>query len=187
MDTSRVQRLFRCNIWASLMAILVLRRSDEGHVSCVGNDVHRSNRRFFFVDAVYEFGFHSLAPSSFRSLLLLPFSCSSTCLMYIPSARNCAPFLDIARRSLSPASSMNEMLFRSTVHVRPSWLRCAFFQHVLSSPTHGPTNWPCKIHRFSVGVSLIVIFNTFTSPARLADSPASRLQRGRAWHCLPNC
>src|ERR1700731_3363361 len=58
-----------------------LRSSDEGSVTLVGKPVNRGNRRFFFVHDVCESGFHSVAPSWFRSLLLLRFSCSSTCLM----------------------------------------------------------------------------------------------------------
>jgi hypothetical protein len=43
--------------------IPALRSSDEGQVTFVGKTVDRSNRRFFRVDAVYEFGWHSSAPS----------------------------------------------------------------------------------------------------------------------------
>lgn len=46
---------------------------------------------------------------------------------------------------------------RSTVHPRPFCARCLFFQHVLSSPTHGWTKRPSRVHLCSVAVSAIVI------------------------------
>src|SRR5260370_11847041 len=73
------------------------------------------------------------------------------------------------------------------VLVRPPLLRWVLFQLVLSSPTHGPTSRPCRIHRFSVGVSLMVILSTFTSHVRPSDSAASRLHPTGAYRCLPPC
>jgi hypothetical protein len=87
----------------------------------------------------------------------------------MPVAMNCTPSLDIARKSLSPRVSMKATSLRSTTHVRPLALLWRLFQLALSSPTHGPTNRPCKIHRFSVGVSLMEILSTLplTSAKRL--------------------
>src|SRR6266849_6094726 len=93
----------------------------------------------------------------------LTFTCSSTCFTYSPLAISCAPFLDIARSSRSPLLSMDVTSSRSIMQARLSWLRCALFQVVLSSLTHGPTKRPCTIHFLSVGVSVMVIFSTPTS------------------------
>src|SRR5580692_5876287 len=61
------------------------------------------------------------------------------------------------RRSRSPLLSMNVTPLRSTEHPRPFCARCLFFQHVLSSPTHGWTKRPSRVHLCSVAVSAIVI------------------------------
>src|SRR5260370_4775694 len=100
---------------------------------------------------------------------------------------NCAPSFDMVRKSLSPFLSINVTSLRSTMHFRLLSVRWVFFQLLLSSLTHNPTKQPCRIHRFSVGVSLMVILNTFTSLVRLPDSPPSRLWQGPAYRCLPNC
>src|SRR5258708_32726363 len=89
-------------------------------------------------------------------------SCSSTCLTYKPLAMSCAPFLDIARSSRSPLLSMDVTSLRSIMQARLSWLRCALFQVVLNSLTHGPTNRPCTIHLLTVAVSMMLIFSTAT-------------------------
>jgi len=44
------------------LEIPALRSSDEGQVSFAGKAFDRNNRRFFLVDTVYEFGWHSSAP-----------------------------------------------------------------------------------------------------------------------------
>src|ERR1700691_5230888 len=93
---------------------------------------------------------------------------------------NCAPCFDMARKSLSPFLSIDVTSFRSTTHFRLLSVRWIFFQGLLSSLTHKPTKRPCRIHRFSVGVSLTVILNTFTAPSRVEGSPASQ-RRVRAW------
>jgi hypothetical protein len=72
-------------------------------------------------------------------------------------AIKCGPSLDMVRRSRSPLLSMNVTPLRSTVHPRPFCARCLFFQHVLSSPTHGWTKRPSRVHLCSVAVSAIVI------------------------------
>ena len=63
----------------------------------------------------------------------------------------------MVRRSRSPLLSMNVTSLRSTVHPRPFCARCLFFQHVLSSPTHGWTKRPSRVHLCSVAISAIVI------------------------------
>src|SRR6266404_7905792 len=93
----------------------------------------------------------------------LTFTCSSTCFTYNPLAISCAPFLHMARSSRSPLLSMNVTSLRSIMQARLSSLRCALFQVVLSSLTHGPTKRPCTIHLLSVAVSVMVIFSTSTS------------------------
>jgi hypothetical protein len=57
--------------------ILVLRGSDESHVSFVGKAVGKSNRSFSFADVGYEFGRHSSVLSWFH----LSHLCWSKCLM----------------------------------------------------------------------------------------------------------
>src|ERR1700741_1444452 len=69
------------------------------------------------------------------------------------------PSFDMVRKNRSPLLSMNVTALRSTVHVRPFCARCLFFQHVLSSPTHGCTKRPSRVHLCSVAVSAIVIRN----------------------------
>jgi hypothetical protein len=64
---------------------------------------------------------------------------------------------------------MNEISLRSTTQVCPLRVWQAFFQRVLTSETHGPINRPCKTHRISVGVSVMVILSTFTFLVRLAQ------------------
>src|SRR6266446_3880121 len=103
----------------------------------------------------------------------LTFTCSSTCFTYNPLAISCAPFLHMARSSRSPLLSMNVTSLRSIMQARLSWLRCAFFQVVLSSLTHGPTKRPCTIHLLSVAVSVMVIFSTSTSQARQNETSCS--------------
>jgi len=76
---------------------------------------------------------------------------------------NCTPFLDIARRSFSPARSTEMTSLRSITHVQTLRLRYALFQFVLSSLTQGSTKRPCRTHRISAGVWVMVIFNTFPS------------------------
>ena len=76
---------------------------------------------------------------------------------------NCAPALDMLRNSRSPRLSMNVTSLRSTTHVRPWRLRIRLLQFVLSSPIQGPTRQPWRIHRISVGLSLVVILNTSAS------------------------
>ena len=76
---------------------------------------------------------------------------------------NCTPSLDIARRSFSPARSTEVTSLRSITHVQTLRLRYAFFQFVLSSLTQGSTKRPCRTHRISAGVWVMVIFNTFPS------------------------
>ena len=76
---------------------------------------------------------------------------------------NCAPSFDIVCKSLSPFLSTNVTSLRSTMHFRSSSVRWVFFQHLLSSLTHNPTNRPCRIHLSSTGVSVLVIFNTSIS------------------------
>jgi hypothetical protein len=63
------------------------------------------------------------------------------------------------RKNRSPLLSMNVTPLRSTVHVRPFCERCLFFQQVFSSPTHGCTKRPSRVHLCSVAVSTIVIRN----------------------------
>ena len=63
----------------------------------------------------------------------------------------------MVRRSRSPLLSINVTSLRSTVHPRPFCARCLFFQHVLSSLTHGSTKRPSRVHLCSVAVSAIVI------------------------------
>src|ERR1700676_3613534 len=75
---------------------------------------------------------------------------------------NCTPSLDIARRSFSPARSTEMTSLRSITHVQTLRLRYAFFQFVLSSLTHGSTKRPCRTHRISAGVLVMVIFSTFS-------------------------
>src|SRR5580700_7179411 len=84
--------------------------------------------------------------------------------MYIPEQMNCVSSFDIVRKSLCPPLSMNVIPLRSTVHARPFCDRCLFFQHVLNSPTHGPTKRPSSVHLCSVGVSATVIRNISFTP-----------------------
>src|SRR5580700_3508798 len=63
----------------------------------------------------------------------------------------------MVRRSRSPLLSMDVTPLRSTVHPCPFCARCLFSQHVLSSPTHGWTKRPSRVHLCSVAVSAIVI------------------------------
>src|ERR1700751_915633 len=70
----------------------------------------------------------------------------------------------MVRKNRSPLLSMNVPPLRSTVHVRPFSARCLFFQHVLSSPTHGCTKRPSRVHLCSVAVSAIVIRNIPVAP-----------------------
>jgi len=79
---------------------------------------------------------------------------------------NCAPRLDMVRRSFSPAWSTEVTSLRSTMHVQTLRLRYAFFQFVLSSLTHGSTKRPCRTHRISAGVLVMVIFSTDLRIAR---------------------
>ena len=79
---------------------------------------------------------------------------------------NCAPRLDMVRRSFSPAWSTEVTSLRSTTHVHTLRLRYAFFQFVLSSLTHGSTKRPCRTHRISAGVLVMVIFSTDLRIAR---------------------
>src|SRR2546428_516656 len=83
---------------------------------------------------------------------------------------NCAPSFDMVRKSLSPFLSINVTSLRSTVHFLLLSVRRVFFQLLLSSPTHKPTKRPCRIHFSSVGVSVLVIFNTSTSFVWRIDS-----------------
>jgi hypothetical protein len=92
-----------------------------------------------------------------RPRLMPAFRCSSTCFVYIPVAIKCVPSFDMVRKSRSPLLSMNVTSLRSTVHPRPFCARCLFFQHVLSSPTHGWTKRPSRVHLCSVAISAIVI------------------------------
>src|SRR5713226_7576665 len=80
---------------------------------------------------------------------------------------NCAPSLDSLRNSRSPLLSMNVTSLRSTIQARRASARWFFFQHVLSSCTHGWISWPCRIHLSSAGVSLNVIFNMLFSSGRV--------------------
>ena len=75
----------------------------------------------------------------------------------MPAEIKCVPSIDMVRSSRSPLLSMNVTSLRSTVHPRPFCARCLFFQHVLSSPTHGWTKRPSRVHLCSVAVSAIVI------------------------------
>jgi hypothetical protein len=50
------------------LEIPTFRGSDEGQVTFVGKAVDTSNRRSFLVGAVYEFGWHSSAPSHKSSI-----------------------------------------------------------------------------------------------------------------------
>src|SRR5713226_8056909 len=113
----------------------------------------------------------------------LTFTCSSTCFTYSPLAISCAPFLDIARSSRSPLLSMDVTSLRSIMQGRLSEPRCALFQAVLNSLTHGPTKRPCTIHLLSVAVSMMVIFNTSTSQACRAHASACSQGDRRAECC----
>jgi len=85
---------------------------------------------------------------------------------------NCAPSLDIARKSLAAPLSMNVTSLSSTMHARPLRVRATLLQIDLSSLTQGPNRRPCKTHRTSVGVSVMVIFSTFPSLASASDATA---------------
>ena len=87
---------------------------------------------------------------------------------------NCTPSLDIARRSFSPARSTEMTSLRSITHVQTLRLRYAFFQFVLSSLTQGSTKRPCRTHRISAGVWVMVILNTFPSLVSHSDATACR-------------
>ena len=89
---------------------------------------------------------------------------------------NCAPSFDMLCKSLSPFLSINVTSLRSTMHFKLSSVRWVFFQHLLSSLTHNPTNRPCRIHFSSSGVSVLVIFNTSISFVWRIDSLAGRLE-----------
>src|ERR1700693_4696231 len=69
----------------------------------------------------------------------------------------------MVRKSLSPCLSINVTSLRSTTHFRFPSVRRVSFQHFLSSLTHNPTKRPCKVHFSSIGVSVLVIFNTSIS------------------------
>src|SRR5260370_3197873 len=103
----------------------------------------------------------------------LTFTCSSTCFTYSHLAISCAPFLHMARSSRSPLLSMNVRSLRSIMQARLSSLRCALFQVVLSSLTHGPTKRPCTIHLLSIAISVMEIFSTSTSQARQNETSCS--------------
>jgi hypothetical protein len=97
--------------------------------------------------------------------------------MYIPVQMNCVPSSDMVRKSLCPPLSMKVTPLRSTVHARPFWDRCLFFQHVLSSPTHGPTKRPSSVHLCSVAISATVIRNiSFTPALHISGWSLPRLQ-----------
>src|SRR5260370_27430659 len=76
----------------------------------------------------------------------------------------------MARKRISPLLSMNVTSLRSTRHARPLRLRLTVLQFALSSLTQGPNRRPCRTHRISVGVSVMVIFSTFLSLACASDS-----------------
>src|SRR5580704_15860963 len=97
--------------------------------------------------------------------------------MYNPVAMNCVPSLAMVRKSLCPPLSMNVTPLRSTVHVRPFWDRCLFFQQVLSSATQGPTKRPSSVHLCSVVISAIVIRNISMAPVHhpVVDSSNTNL------------
>ena len=97
---------------------------------------------------------------------------------------NCTPFLDIARRSFSPARSTEMTSLRSITHVQTLRLRYAFFQFVLSSLTHGSTKRPCRTHRISAGVWVMVIFNTFPLLFPHSDATACRNRKRGGQRCF---
>jgi hypothetical protein len=91
------------------------------------------------------------------------------------------PSFDMVRKSRSPLLSMHVIRLRSTVHVRPFCGRCLFFQFALSSPTHGCTKRPSRVHLCSVAVSAIVIRSIrvarFLRPAAVVPSSAERFDQ----------
>src|SRR6202795_1315295 len=100
--------------------------------------------------------------------------------MYIPVQMNCVPSFDMVRKSLCPPLSMNVTPLRSTVHAPPFWARCLFFQHVLSSPTHGPTKRPSSVHLCSATISAIVIRNISIAPVHHLVDDSSNISLGLA-------
>ena len=88
-----------------------------------------------------------------------------------------APFLNMARSNLSPLLSMADTSFRSITHRCTLWVLYFSFHDDLNSRTHNPTNWPSRIHRFSVGDSSTVIFSTFVSDGL---TPRERIARAKA-------
>jgi hypothetical protein len=67
------------------------------------------------------------------------------------------------------------------MQARLSWLLCALFQVALSSPTHGPTKRPSRIHRLSVVVSVMEIFST----SYLSGRPKRNLANRPFTICVP--
>src|SRR6202035_1854503 len=99
---------------------------------------------------------------------------------------NRAPRLDIARKSFSPAWSTEVTSLRSTMHVHTLRLRYAFFQFVLSSLTHGSTKRPCRTHRISAGVFVMVIFSTFSPFGPRSEETAWRYWKHDGERSLEN-
>src|SRR5580700_3788206 len=97
---------------------------------------------------------------------------------------NCAPRLDMARRSFSPARSTEVTSLKSTTHVQTLRLRYAFFQFVLSSLTHGSTKRPCRTHRISAGVFVMVIFSKCPSFGPASKATACRYRKHEGQRCL---
>jgi hypothetical protein len=99
---------------------------------------------------------------------------------------NCAPRLDMARRSFSPAWSTEVTSLRSTTHVQTLRLRYAFLQFVLSSLTHGSTKRPCRTQRISAGVLVTMIFSTFPLFGPRSEETAWRYWKHDGERCLQN-
>ena len=97
---------------------------------------------------------------------------------------NCAPSLDIVRKSFAAPLSMNVTSLSSTMHARPLRVRATLLQIDLSSLTQGPNRRPCKTHRISVGVSVMVIFSTFPSLASASDATACFYRKQAGQWCL---
>jgi hypothetical protein len=80
-------------------------------------------------------------------------------LTYTSLATSLAPCFDMDRNTRSPPLSMNVTSSRFTMHLRPWAARCAFLQLVFNSVTQGATRRPCKVHRSTASVLVIVIFS----------------------------